>query len=134
MTDENRAKIRESYAEDNQNPDPAPSEQGEELGYWWCPECEEEVDSHRVTFQECHDTCGRHVIWKEPLAARLAQSPTPSTETRLREIAKEVSDWQVQSFAGAPYECLFCGKMKGAHDDDCISLKARAALKSEDKP
>ena len=53
----------------------------DEPGYWWCPECEEEVTSTRVTFQECHDTCGWHVIWKEPIAAR----PAPSDEKALRE-------------------------------------------------
>jgi hypothetical protein len=42
-------------------------------GYWWCPGCEEEVDSSRVTFQECHDACGHHVEWKDP--------PTPSSGT-----------------------------------------------------
>lgn len=37
-------------------------------GYWWCPECEEEVDGRNVTFHEEHDKCWRYVEWKEPLA------------------------------------------------------------------
>lgn len=32
--------------------------------YWWCPECKEEVDGRRVTFQELHDSCGTRVIEK----------------------------------------------------------------------
>ena len=55
----------------------------DEPGYWWCPECEEEVTSTRVTFQECHDTCGRHVIWKEPIAAlRAAQERIKEMEAK----------------------------------------------------
>lgn len=49
-------------------------------------------------------------------------------EEKLREVIEDVVDWQVQEFAGAPQSCLFCGRMKGAHDSDCISLKAQAAL------
>lgn len=32
--------------------------------YWWCPECNQEVDGSRVTFEENHDTCGCRVIVK----------------------------------------------------------------------
>lgn len=34
-------------------------------GYWWCPECKEEVIACTVTFQELHENCGCAVIWKE---------------------------------------------------------------------
>jgi hypothetical protein len=57
-------------------------------GYWWCPECEEEVASTRVTNQECHDTCGRHVVWKEPIASHQSASE-PSAEKALRDALDE---------------------------------------------
>jgi len=34
-------------------------------GTWWCQKCKEAVISQRVTFQECHDTCGHPVEWVE---------------------------------------------------------------------
>ncbi len=34
-------------------------------GYWYCYNCQEEVDSSRVTFEETHDTCGNPVDWIE---------------------------------------------------------------------
>lgn len=36
-------------------------------GYWYCPECREEVGGYNVTYQELHDACGRAVIWKDPI-------------------------------------------------------------------
>jgi hypothetical protein len=44
-----------------------PQPEASETGYWWCPECRREVDARNVTFEEAHDTCGRYVVWKEPL-------------------------------------------------------------------
>lgn len=35
-------------------------------GYWYCPNCQEEIDSSRVTFQELHDACGHPASWIEP--------------------------------------------------------------------
>lgn len=29
-----------------------------EHSYWWCDNCKEEVDPHRVTFAEMHEDCG----------------------------------------------------------------------------
>lgn len=54
----------------------APSLAGRILGYWWCPVCEEEVDSRRVTFQECHDSCGHHVQWIDEKEATLTATLT----------------------------------------------------------
>ena len=35
--------------------------------YWYCPVCQEEVDSSRVTCSEHHDSeCNTPVIWVEP--------------------------------------------------------------------
>lgn len=40
-------------------------------GFWWCPECKEEVCPERVTYTEHHEDCGQIVIWKEQ-----SQKPT----------------------------------------------------------
>jgi len=35
--------------------------------YWYCPVCQEEVDSLRVTYSEHHDSgCNTPVVWVEP--------------------------------------------------------------------
>lgn len=36
--------------------------------YWYCPNCHEEVDSSRVTWQELHDACGHPVEWIEGIS------------------------------------------------------------------
>jgi hypothetical protein len=41
----------------------------DDKGYWWCPECKEELGWYHVTCQEKHETCGTSVIWKEIDAA-----------------------------------------------------------------
>lgn len=38
------------------------------IAYWYCPNCHEEVDSSRVTWQELHDVCGHHVEWIEGIS------------------------------------------------------------------
>jgi hypothetical protein len=35
-------------------------------GYWFCPNCREEIGGYNVTYQELHDSCGYPVIWIEP--------------------------------------------------------------------
>jgi hypothetical protein len=35
-------------------------------GYWYCPNCKEEVSPETVTFQELHDLCGHPVRFIEP--------------------------------------------------------------------
>lgn len=34
-------------------------------GYWWCPNCKEEIGAYHVTFQEQHEDCGHPVEWIE---------------------------------------------------------------------
>ncbi len=36
------------------------------MSYWWCANCNEEVDDTRVTYQELHDICGHPVVVVEP--------------------------------------------------------------------
>lgn len=31
------------------------------MGYWWCYDCEREINSSRVTFEQTCDTCGEPV-------------------------------------------------------------------------
>lgn len=57
-------------------------------------------------------------------------------DSRIREameIVRMVSDWHVQLYAGARYECYFCGRMEG-HADDCLSKRALALLTAEPEP
>jgi hypothetical protein len=55
LIDEAIAKLKTLF------PEPA------EKGYWWCPNCKEEVSSTTVTYQELHDTCGHPAEWIEPV-------------------------------------------------------------------
>lgn len=43
------------------------NEQKEQMskGFWWCPECKQEVDGTNVTFEEFHDACGTPVEFKD---------------------------------------------------------------------
>jgi len=45
-----------------------------------------------------------------------------------KEILRQVSSWQVQPYAGARYECLFCGSLNNTHAESCISVDAQEAL------
>ena len=48
----------------------------------------------------------------------------------LVELLSETKDWTFQQYAGAQYECLFCGGIRGKHDEsDCFSLRAAEAIK-----
>jgi hypothetical protein len=40
--------------------------QSESKGYWWCPYCKEECNSHHVTYAGLHENCGHPVEWIEP--------------------------------------------------------------------
>lgn len=40
---------------------PAAAAPAAPVTFWWCDNCEEEVDGSRVTFQEHHDACGHAV-------------------------------------------------------------------------
>ena len=124
-------------------------------GYWWCPECEEEVASTRVTFQECHDTCGRHVIWKEPIASRQSAEKTVPMEL-LRRISyyaaarqEQASDGTLRDYAGAygytvtesaktvPMEMLIAVRQDVpvcATRDQLRRIAAKYGYKVEEKP
>jgi hypothetical protein len=47
------------------------------FSFWWCPNCEEEVDGSRVTFEEHHDKCGACVVavTQKPLVVPQAEPP-----------------------------------------------------------
>jgi hypothetical protein len=52
------------------------------MGYWWCPNCREEVDSRNVTFQEKHENCGHSVDWiEEHINDAISELKTPRWET-----------------------------------------------------
>jgi len=57
-----------------------------ETGYWWCPQCKEEVIPERVTHQGYHDSCGSRVDWKGPIPSK--QSVPAGLVERLREQIK----------------------------------------------
>ena len=47
---------------------------------------------------------------------------------KLLAIAEIVAHFEVQPYAGARYECIFCGTMNDEHDKNCLSMMARAAI------
>ena len=49
-------------------------------GFWWCPECGEEVQPIQVTFSENHELCGQRVIWKEGERGLYVLVPVEATE------------------------------------------------------
>lgn len=95
-----------------------PQGEGEEHGYWWCPECLEEVDSSRVTYTECHDSCGREVVWKDPL-------PPVNEDVRARldqinyrwHSGAKLSDKEVGDLLGIAYT-LATRPTHGGSDED----------------
>ena len=55
---------------------------------------------------ESHDTCGRHVIWKEPIASRQSAEKTVPMELveRLRYQGIHTREWIVELFAKFGYK------------------------------
>ncbi len=45
---------------------PEPAQTPEPAGYWWCPNCKEEIGAYHVTYQEKHESCGHSVEWITP--------------------------------------------------------------------
>lgn len=61
--------------------------------YWYCPNCHEEVDSSRVTWQELHDACGHPVEWIEDIAIdRIREICQAEREGRLVVLPCKVGD------------------------------------------
>ena len=51
-------------------------------GYWWCPECKDPVDAYHATYEECHDKCGRYLVWKDELTPADAFGSLPALSIR----------------------------------------------------
>lgn len=70
----------------------------EAKGYWWCPDCDCEVDDSRVTHEGAHDQCGFVVTWEPvpvreaPMAERDLWDILEVTEKVSAELQR-VSDW-----------------------------------------
>lgn len=81
-------------------------------GYWWCAECHEEVDCHRVSSQELHDTCGRPVVWVEP------QDPVDLLRDQLAALQAEnaelLTQHRTERCEATGYDCEELGKLLAA--------------------
>ena len=62
-------------------------------GTWWCQKCKEAVISQRVTFQECHDTCGHPVEWVEYHVT--LQEELTRAKDLVRRLAAKVDEWEM---------------------------------------
>lgn len=114
----------------------------ETIGYWYCPNCLEELSSSRVTHQELCDTCGHPAIWVEDIDPnRLEEICNAEREGRVAVLPCKVGD-TVYDRHGDPWEITqieqhMCGKLwfrcghKGTKDytafsgediEDCVFL------------
>jgi hypothetical protein len=63
------------------------------MGYWWCPECKEELSGHHVTYSEHCDYCGTSVLWiEEDLSGLFKKLLDQLTNEHLDRIENMVTD------------------------------------------
>ena len=95
-------------------------EEGATQCYWWCPECCEEVDGSRVTYQEMHDTCGHFVLCIEP--------KDPIAELRAQLSASQQRERAMLSDMAHEMECGACCHVRvDVCDEPCASCRRESS-------
>ena len=73
-------------------------------GYWYCPRCQEELSSSRVTYQELCDTCGTAVTYVDGVES-YEDLKKRAEEAERRAKVMEGAAWVLFRHSGCADEC-----------------------------